>query len=355
VSLTRPRHFGRAAYLLAVVVNEIPHVAALYLALATVLGWSQGDLSGTLGLVLTIAAAVTMAGLLEVGRRGLTAPEVVDSALSHSGIRPRKSRPQRRMRALLTPIPVRSRGVRRIRNVHYGEHRRQRLDVYRRSRNRTGGPVLVYLHGGGYFSGGKHRESRALLHHFAARGWVCVSATYRLRPRADFTDHLDDARAALAWAHDNAGRHGGDVGAVVMAGSSAGAHLTALCALTQHEQAEPTRSRVDVAVCLYGYYGRYYGRGPVESPVSSPLHLDATKAPPFFVAHGDRDTYVPVGQARAFAEHLRRQSQREVAYAELPGAQHGFDLFRSWRFAAVVHGIDTFCAGTLSRTTPPIR
>ncbi len=348
VSQAPPRHFRRTAYLLAVVVNEIPHVAGLYLALVTALAWTQGDLSGMFGLVVTTAAVLTLAGLLEIGRRGLTAPDVVAAALTLSGIRSPDVSARRRLRVLLTPFPARPRRVTRVRDLRYGEHRRQRLDVYRRRGNSTHGPVLLYLHGGGYFSLGKRRESRALLHHLAAKGWVCISAGYRLRPRAGFTDHLDDARAALAWTHDNAPDHGGDAGVVVMAGSSAGAHLTALCALTQHEQADLGRTRVDAAICLYGYYGRYYGRGPEESPISSPLHLDASAAPPFFVAHGENDTYVPVEQARAFVEHLRDQSHREVAYAELPAAQHGFDRFRSWRSAAVVDGIDAFCAATAS-------
>ena len=127
-----------------------------------------------------------------------------------------------------------------------------------------------------------------------------------------------------------------------MAGSSAGAHLTSLCALTQHEQPDPATRRIDAAVALYAYYGRYYGRGPDETPVSSPLHLDAHSAPPFFLAHGDHDSYVPVEMARDFERHLRSQSDHEVVYAELPGAQHGFDLFRSWRFSAVIDGVDAF-------------
>jgi acetyl esterase/lipase len=34
----------------------------------------------------------------------------------------------------------------------------------------------------------------------AKRGWVCVSATYRLRPGAGWQDHLVDAKPVIAWA-----------------------------------------------------------------------------------------------------------------------------------------------------------
>jgi len=125
----------------------------------------------------------------------------------------------------------------------------------------------------------------------------------------------------------------------VMAGSSAGGHLTALCALTQNE---PGRPRVDAAVSLYAYYGRYYGRGEDESPASTALALEASNAPPFFMTHGDHDSYVPVEDARALRDHLRQGSCEEVWYAELPGAQHSFDVYASWRFMAVIEGIEAF-------------
>jgi acetyl esterase/lipase len=132
-----------------------------------------------------------------------------------------------------------------------------------------------------------------------------------------------------------------------MSGSSTGAHLTALCALTQDDPDlqpgfEDGITRVDGAVCLYGYYGRYYGRGADESPLSTPFALDATDAPPFLLAHGDRDSWTSVEDARALAARLRQQSRRPVVYLELPGGQHGFDLLRSWRFEAVLGAVDTF-------------
>ena len=61
-------------------------------------------------------------------------------------------------------------------------------------------------------------------------------------------------------------------------------------------------------------------------------------APPFFVIHGHNDTLVPVREARSFVEELRRTSRSPVVYAELPGAQHAFEVFPSIRTAHVVNG-----------------
>lgn len=339
----KPRGAAVAAYFLGMVVNELPQLAFLYLLGTTALVLVEGDLFTGTGLAGIALAGLSTIGLAQLTRRGLGAPHAVQRALREAHVPASASAFRNPWRSLLAPLPVRPRSVRRVRDISYGSDRKQRLDVYRRDAS-VGGRVLVYLHGGGYFSGGKHWEGRALLHRLAARGWVCVSANYRLRPTADFVDHLDDARSVLTWAQRHAQDYGGDAGTLVLAGSSAGAHLTALCAL----QSQPGQG-LDAAVCMYGYFGRYYGRGPDESPISHPLALDATGAPPMFVAHGDHDTNVPVEGARAFVQHVRAESTGPIVYAELPGGQHAFDLFASWRGAAVVDGVEAF----LSHVTSP--
>ena len=65
------------------------------------------------------------------------------------------------------------------------------------------GPVLVYFHGGGYRGGAKNREARPLVYRLASQGWLCVSASYALRP-APFSESLADARRAVAWARTRA-------------------------------------------------------------------------------------------------------------------------------------------------------
>jgi acetyl esterase/lipase len=175
---------------------------------------------------------------------------------------------------------------------------------------------------------------------------VCISANYRLRPAATFPDHLIDVKTVIAWVREHAREYGADPAMVFVAGSSSGGVLAALAALTPGDPAyqpgfEDADTSVAAAICLHGYYGEP-GRGP-RSPWS-PLSYDPAGAPPFFVAHGDRDSLLPVQAARLFAARLRSGSPGPVVYAELPGAQHGFDRFRSLRFEAVVDAIEAFAA-----------
>jgi acetyl esterase/lipase len=99
------------------------------------------------------------------------------------------------------------------------------------------------------------------------------------------------------------------------------------------------------AISLYGYYD---GIGADRS-LSSPREHVRADAPPFFIAHGDRDTLVLVEDARGFVARLRRSSSNPVVYAELPGGQHTFDLVHSLRFEAVVDGIEAFAAWVRTR------
>ena len=79
---------------------------------------------------------------------------------------------------------------------------------------------------------------------------------------------------------------------------------------------------------------------------ASPMDRIGPGAPPFLVVHGANDSLVPVEEARHFVELLRAESSAPVAYAELPGAQHGFEVFRSLRTAHVVDAIARFLAVT---------
>lgn len=132
-----------------------------------------------------------------------------------------------------------------------------------------------------------------------------------------------------------------------------------LAALTPNQPAfqpgfERTDTSIVAAISLYGYYGQYYDDDHEDRLPSSPMGYDAALASPIFLAHGDQDTYVRVESARFMAERLRSRSTEPVAYAELPGGQHSFDLFHSIRFLEVVDGVEALTAWVISRPPPVV-
>ena len=60
--------------------------------------------------------------------------------------------------------------------------------------------------------------------------------------------------------------------------------------------------------------------------------------------HGRNDSLIPVEQGRAFSARLREVSQQPVAYAEMPFAQHAFDIFGSARATHAAVAVEQFLA-----------
>jgi acetyl esterase/lipase len=83
---------------------------------------------------------------------------------------------------------------------------------------------------------------------------------------------------------------------------------------------------------------------PAAFAAASPMDWVRSDAPPFFVLHGNIDTLSLVPEAREFVTRLRAASSHKVIYAELPGAQHNFDLFPSHRCARAVESTERFLA-----------
>jgi acetyl esterase/lipase len=264
-------------------------------------------------------------------------------------------------RRIAAPFPVRRGPVERIRDIQYARDAGVDLllDVYRPSDGREGCPVLFQIHGGGWMIGSKNEQALPLIYQLVASGWVCVAANYRLSPGATFPDHLIDCKRALHWIKKNVATYGGDPDFVAVTGGSAGGHLSSLVALTANDPEyqpgfEGVDTRVDACVPYYGVYdftdrhGAHHHtgmhdflaervmKGSIEEireayERASPIARVHADAPPFFVVHGAADSLVPVGEARHFVAALREKTRAPVAYAELPGAQHAFELFASLR------------------------
>lgn len=286
-------------------------------------------------------------------------------------------------RQVLLPFRVKHPAVRRIADVQYhGNGRRHRLDIYLPREAGERRPVLVQVHGGAWTIGRKDQQGLPLMTHLAARGWVCVAPNYRLSPGVAWPEHLIDLKRALAWVREHIEDYGGDPSFVAVTGGSAGGHLAAMLALTGNDpRYQPGFDHVDTRVqaCVphYGVYDlantsgtkaaaqrrdhflapivmrRDARREPEVFEEASPLLLVGPDSPPFFVLHGAHDTLVPVTEAVTFVERLREVSQAPVVYAELPGAQHAFDIFPSVRSAHVVRAVERFLRWVHARHSAP--
>lgn len=366
--IRRPRRLALLSWICSCAPNEVPFLFLAIVVASTVPTVGDGDVASPGSGISVVLALLTSAGLIVVARRALRSGPSLDQALGDAlgpgwrgEIDPAQASRLRRhlpwLRILLAPWPFQRHDVERIANIPYGENGTTNLlDLYRHRSHPSGAPTLIYLHGGGFRGGRKSWEARPLIHRLASQGWTCISANYHLAPSPaeGFPEHLIDVKRVIAWARTEGHPLGVDPDTIFLAGSSAGAHLTAMAAFTANDPTlqpgfEESDTSITGAIGLYGYYGPLGGS---EQPSSTPLAHVGPSAPPFLVVHGDQDTFTPVEGARVLVERLQAVSSHPVVYAELPGAQHSFDLFHSIRFEAVVDAVEAFAAWV--RTQPPV-
>jgi acetyl esterase/lipase len=279
-----------------------------------------------------------------------------------------------RWRELLRPFRMRRAEVEKISGIRFDRQRgiNLELDIYRHRSMPRRCPVLLQIHGGAWVIGDKKEQALPLMNQMASRGWLCVSTNYRLSPHATFPEHLQDVKKALAWVREHGEQYGADPNFIVVTGGSAGGHLAALAALTPNDPVyQPGFEQVDTSVraCvpIYGVYDwtdrfgfwhrkwmdRFLEHRVIKGSIEelpdmyrrgSPMDQIRPDRPPFLVVHGNKDSLAPVEEARRFAEMLKNCGGAPVVYAEIPNAQHAFEVFKSLRCQMVVDGIERYLA-----------
>lgn len=315
--------------------------------------------------------ALSWLGLLYLHCQALDTPRHLGASLRRAlGEDYRARIPEDRQRLLadniearhwLQPFRFERQGVRKHSHISYGDAgKRNLLDIYHSHQPREGGfPVLLQVHGGAWMIGKKEEQAKPLMYHMAQRGWLCVAINYRLSPSAAFPAHIVDVKKAIAWIRANIHEYGGNPDFIAVTGGSAGGHLSSLAALTPNREEwqpgfEQVDTRVQAAVPFYGVYD-FLDRFDIRPMMSmeqmladkvmqcplqdnrelweaaSPLTHVSPDSPPMFVIHGTHDSLAWVEEARVFVSALQAVATQPIAYAELPGAQHAFEIFHSVR------------------------
>ncbi|MBY8881316.1 alpha/beta hydrolase [Actinacidiphila acidipaludis] len=211
-----------------------------------------------------------------------------------------------------------------------------RLDLYRAARPDS--PVVVYAHGGGWSRGDRGEDGEKRLAPLAAHGVTVASVDYRLAPATVFPGQLHDLKGAVRWLRANGTRLGLATERLGVWGASAGAYLGSLLALTTDDpalegttggnldrssavqaavhwfgqadlRASAARSGIETRLLPFRFEADLLGTAePAElARRAGPLSLlsrVSAQAPPFLVAHGDRDRIVPWSEGLALHQAL---------------------------------------------------
>ncbi len=214
-----------------------------------------------------------------------------------------------------------------LRDLAYGDHEAQRLDLYLPEAAKKNAPIMLYIHGGGWRKGDKSAVGLKASF-FTGKGWLFASANYRLLPGGEHPKNVEDVASAIAWLHEHAEQHGGDPDKIFIMGHSAGCHLVSLVAtstapLAKHDLPLSAVKGV-IALDTQAYdvarlvketssalYTGVFGADPATQRDASPLHHVAPdkEIPPFLILYssgmGARPNAMRPVYAEAFRDALR--------------------------------------------------
>ncbi len=232
--------------------------------------------------------------------------------------------------AMLNTLGPRDRGVRRVgRDIRYGDHSRQRFDLYAPTRP-TALPVVVFFYGGGWDSGERGVYGWAA-QALAAQGFLVALPDYRIVPEVRFPTFIEDAAAATARVADVAAEYGGDAARLGVAGHSAGAHLAMMITLDRRYMA--AAGKPDIIKAAAGLAGPYeflpydvpasinaFGQAP-DPLQTQPVTFARADAPPLWLGHGTADEIVHAEDTTILNDRMHAVGGRSEAKL-YPGLNH---------------------------------
>ncbi len=213
-------------------------------------------------------------------------------------------------------------------------------------------PVLLHIHGGGWFAGSAAGERKFAMT-VAAAGFVVVNIDYALAPENPFPRGLEDCVYAARWIVKNIAQYQGDPTRLAIGGCSAGGNLTMCTVLALHGSDEgldggdltgvkvkfsgaiPQWGVLDVhrwiaephyyagtsEIYIQSYLGPNFTgriREPLVSPIENP-HL--AKMCPTYLCCGAEDAFLSHTLAMANALSLR---DVPITVSVVEGADHEF-------------------------------
>lgn len=205
--------------------------------------------------------------------------------------------------------------VRVVRNVAYGQHPRQMLDIYQPALQGQY-PVVVFVYGGSWQNG--DRAGYGFVgKRLAQAGYVTVVIDYRLAPEYRYPAFVQDTADAIGWTYRQIAQYGGDPMRMSVMGHSAGAFnaITAIDDLRFWQTTGVPDQAICTVIGLAGPYAFDFRTDPtkIAFPVDGqpdaimPDRIARKGAPPHVLLMGEKDTVV--GRFNATKLHARLVQQ----------------------------------------------
>ena len=198
-------------------------------------------------------------------------------------------------------------------------------------------PVVVMLHGGGWF-GGSPASMEPLASSLASAGVVVFNSTYRTSA-GGYPESFDDVACDIRFALSKAGQYTTSTRPLTVVAHSAGAHIGSVVSLAGDLFGQDCDLGPGVVVdrfvglagpydptlysaVLTGYFGTRLEEDAAPWEAGSPYsYLDDNPLLKILLIHGTEDDLVPIRSSELLAE-AAADAGLDVALEELPGATH---------------------------------
>lgn len=214
-------------------------------------------------------------------------------------------------------------------DLAYGDASGERLDFF--PANRRGAPLLVFIHGGWWRALDKSDFS-FIAPAYTRAGINVALPNYTLAPSASLAEITLQQLRALAWLYRNADNYDFDPQRIIVAGHSAGGHLTAMtmAALWPVFAPDLPRDLVRAGVLLSGVYDLEAVRladyvnvdlhlTPQQVAPLSPARMPQAHAAPFITAVGGLESDEFKRQNALIGARWKQNLHADIA---LPAANH---------------------------------
>jgi arylformamidase len=189
-------------------------------------------------------------------------------------------------------------------------------------------PLLIFIHGG-YWQELSKADSLFAAPDCINAGIAFAAIEYTLAPQASVADIVQECRAAVANLRANASQLGFDADRIYVAGSSAGAHLAAMVALTEPVAGVILVSGIyDLSPLMGTSINDALGLDESNYKAVSPASLTGRGFPSTIVCWGEIETSEFKRQSNAYADLLLGQGDAlgdKVQRFEVPAKNH-FDI-----------------------------
>lgn len=236
---------------------------------------------------------------------------------------------------------------------------RCKLDIYypETTKKKKAFSTIIFFHGGAFLKGDKQRYQLFSALQGIFNGFAVVSVNYRLLPKFNHTDYLEDAKNAVDFIVNNSEEYKIDKGDIYLWGESAGAFLSLVVGLTSsdhrleeylsipHKKTHQIKGIVSWyaptdlithpdTIVLDGQslnFLKYGKSGQALEKIFrklSPINLLNQKSPNLYIQHGTDDDIVSPMQAIKLAQvssHFLTKSQ--ICLDLLVGANHTTEEF----------------------------